>query len=430
MSPQLAENRLSELVQQRKAKFEEIQELTKKPIEEKRLRTKEESERFTILQNDFESIDGQIVELESEMDMQKRVNSDLFIPRRQQEEDQAPAYSLGEMLVDVANQKRLQRTSKHFEGIKKRTLSSHVPSEGGWLIQQDNATDLIQSAMDQTNIAQLCDKVTLGPNSNGLRLLKLKGNSRKTGSRYGGIRVYWIGEAEAPSYSNPQFERDDTDCNKLGALIRVSEELLQDAIALESWIRSEFPKEFAFIIDEAIITGSGQGAPLGILNSSVTQVALKEAGQAAQTFTYDNFIEMEDLYYGSSAPSMFINRKVKKQLRKMAHLIGVGGVPVFQPGTALAGMNLGGYSLSLSEHCEAIGTKGDVILGDFSQYRIVEKAGLRADESMHVFFETDEMCFRFVKRIGGRPKDTEAVTPFKGVTDEKYSPFVVLEDRA
>ena len=108
----------------------------------------------------------------------------------------------------------------------------------------------------------------------------------------------------------------------------------------------------------------------------------------------------------------------------------VGDQPVF-----LAGMNaangpqrsLLGQPFHFAEHCEALGSSGDLILGDFSQYALVDRAGVQAAQSIHVKFETDQRAFRCTYRVAGAPLWKTAVVPFKG--SDPLGPFAILEAR-
>ena len=80
------------------------------------------------------------------------------------------------------------------------------------------------------------------------------------------------------------------------------------------------------------------------------------------------------------------------------------------------------------EHASAVGTKGDIILADLSQYIYATKGGLRSAASMHVRFVEGETALRFVLRNDGKPWWSGPLTPAKG--SNTVSPFVALETRA
>lgn len=80
------------------------------------------------------------------------------------------------------------------------------------------------------------------------------------------------------------------------------------------------------------------------------------------------------------------------------------------------------------EQCAALGSKGDIVLMDASQYLIVERSGVTRQASMHIRFDYDETVFKFSWRVGGRPDWDSTITPYKGTTAR--SPYVALAGRA
>lgn len=68
------------------------------------------------------------------------------------------------------------------------------------------------------------------------------------------------------------------------------------------------------------------------------------------------------------------------------------------------------------------------MLCDFSQYKAIDKGGLKSDVSMHVRFIYDEQVFRFVYRFDGQPVLASPITPYKGTST--LSHFVKLDERA
>jgi HK97 family phage major capsid protein len=80
-----------------------------------------------------------------------------------------------------------------------------------------------------------------------------------------------------------------------------------------------------------------------------------------------------------------------------------------------------------AEYCQTVGTVGDIILADMSQYQMIEKGGIQQASSIHVQFVYDETVFRFVYRCDGESKWNSALTPKNGTNT--VSPFVALASR-
>ena len=63
------------------------------------------------------------------------------------------------------------------------------------------------------------------------------------------------------------------------------------------------------------------------------------------------------------------------------------------------------------EYCAALGTAGDLILVDLSQYVVIDKGSVEQAVSLHVAFLTDEQVYRFIYRADGQLQWNAALTP-------------------
>src|SRR5262249_31093022 len=80
--------------------------------------------------------------------------------------------------------------------------------------------------------------------------------------------------------------------------------------------------------------------------------------------------------------------------------------------------------VTITEKVPALGTKGDVMRIDPSLYVIGNRLSLEIAASEHVIFLRNQMTWRFVQRVDGRPWLDNTITLQDGTTT--VSPFVVL----
>ena len=308
-----------------------------------------------------------------------------------------------------------------------------IPADGGYLVQVDNSTEILRRTFDKAGLASKVRRFPLGSNSNGMKINALKDNSRATGSRYGGVRGYWLAEAATLTASGPmQFRQMELNLKKLGALLYATDEQLQDASFLEAMMMEAVSDEFAFLVDEAILSGNGAGKPLGFMNAGCKVSVSKETGQAARTIVFENVQKMWSRLWAKSMPNAvwYINQDCYPQLNAMSLVVGTGGVPVYLPPGGLSTAPFGtlmGRPVMPIEFCETLGTEGDIILADLSQYMMIDKS-VQSATSIHVAFLTGEQAFRFVYRVDGQPVDNLPITPYKGSATQ--SPFITLATRA
>lgn len=313
-------------------------------------------------------------------------------------------------------------------------LGETVASAGGFLVGTDFSSELLRRAYTMGEITSRCRRVPISANSNSLKINGVDETSRVAGSRWGGIRGYWLAEAGLLTASAPKFRQIELKLNKLGVLAYSTDELLADAGALGSVIMDAASEEIMYLTENAIINGTGAGMPLGVLNANCLVSVTKETGQAATTLVAQNIIKMRSrLWARSRASSVWlVNQDVEPQLHQMSVAVGTGGVPVYLPAGGLSSSpydTLYGRPVVPVEYCATLGTVGDVIAADFSQYLLADKGGIQSASSIHVQFLYDETVFRFIYRVDGQPTWNAALTPASG-SSNTLSPFVALATRS
>jgi HK97 family phage major capsid protein len=349
--------------------------------------------------------------------------------------DKGPYKSLGMFLQDVAAMSipgGQPRYPDYLRNFKALGLNETVPSQGGFLVQQDLVGGLVERMYETGQVMSRCWRIPVGANSNGVKLNALAETSRATGSRWGGVRGYWLAEGATKTSSMPEFRQIQLDLKKVAAVVYATDELLQDATALEGIVNRVVPDELRFLTEDAIIRGAGGVQPAGILGSGALVSVAKENLQAADTVVFENIVKMWSRMWAPSRRNAvwYINQDVEPQLYGMSMDVGTGGVPVYMPAGGLSGAMYGtlfGRPVIPIEQADTVGDQGDVILADMSQYALIEKGGIQSASSIHVAFLTDEQVFRFVYRVDGQSLWNSALTPFQGANT--LSPFVVLDAR-
>jgi HK97 family phage major capsid protein len=307
-------------------------------------------------------------------------------------------------------------------------MNESNPSDGGFLVGQDQVTTIRQRMYETGQILSRVFQLPISENANGVKLMAVDETSRADGSRYGGITSYWLDEGGTKTASKPKFRPMELSLKKVAALVRVTDELLADSVALEAWVNKFLPLELKFKAEDAILSGSGAGMPLGVFNSGAAVVVNRTA---AGQVVFEDVLAMWSRFYAPSrnaaTAAWFIDQSVEPQLFSMSLQIGAGGIPVYLPANGIIGRpysTLFGLPVLPMEYLSALGTKGDVVLADMSEYTVIDKGDVKSASSIHVYFVTDETAFRFVYRVDGQPNWNLPLTPKNG--GPTLSPFVVL----
>ncbi len=307
-------------------------------------------------------------------------------------------------------------------------------SQGGHLVPVEFIPDLFTKPYSEASILSRCRQFPV--RGNRVNIPTASETSRQTGSRWGGVTGGWLEEMGGKTPTKPTFEKIEMSLHKFALFGYASDELLEDSfITFESYLTQAFAGEAQWMLEDAVINGTGAGMPRGILVPGCLVTVLRHASQAAPRTTVitENLVEMISRMWGPSWPNAvwLIEQSILPQLLTLSLAVGAGGsivsqFPIYAPpgvGTDNLYGSILGRPVIPCEHCAALGTVGDIILADFSQYGFISKTG-RFETSMHLRFNYDEKAFRFVVRIDGQPLWRTAMTPASG--GATLSPFVTL----
>jgi HK97 family phage major capsid protein len=313
-------------------------------------------------------------------------------------------------------------------------LGQAVGADGGFLVPPEFSTAIWNGiSQDPDSLLARTDQYTVTGDS--LTFNANAETSRATGSRWGGVRGYWISEGAQMTSSKPTLRQVKIEPQQMAVLCYATDKLLRNAPATEQWLTRAATDEINFLIGDAIIEGDGSGKPLGILSADCTVSVSKETGQGAATIVTENIAKMwARLHPRSRANAVwFVNNEVEEQFDYLYVAVGTGGVPTYLPPGGIADAPYGrlkGRPVIPLEYCSALGTVGDIILADLSAYITGLRGGVQSAASMHLRFDYAETAFRFLFEIDGRPWLASAITPFKATSGRTLSPFVTLATRA
>lgn len=307
--------------------------------------------------------------------------------------------------------------------------SEGVGADGGFLVPPDFRREIVEKVMGEGSLLDRTDRLVTASNS-----MVLPKDETTPWQNSGGILSYWEGEADALQETKVALQTNNIRLNKLTTLVKVTDELLEDAALLDTYLRRKAPVKMTAKINTAIINGTGVGQPLGILRSGALVTVPIEVSQEADSIYFENIIKMASrLYVGDNAtPVWLINQNTLPALSSMRFVRTADSpVPVWLPANGLAGRRfstLMGYDVVPVQACPKLGDLGDIILGDMSAYLTATKGtDIRTDVSIHLHFDQDITSYRFIMRVAGQPWWAAPITPQNA--SETLGSFIALEAR-
>lgn len=299
-------------------------------------------------------------------------------------------------------------------------------ADGGFLIPAEFSKEIWRMSLGEGSLIPMTANTEVSGNS----MVFPKDETTPWGGA--GVQAYWKGEGGAGTASKANLGTEMLRLKELMVLIPVTNELMDDAPALGSYLSPLASDHIMWKANESILFGAGGGQPMGCLNSNSLVVVSKESGQGANTLLQPNISKMRSrLKTGELKNAVWIgNPDILPALEGLT----VGNLPIFlPPGTGLRDAydgTLNGRPLILSEHAAAFSAQSDLSLIALSGYRTITKAGgIQTDTSMHLYFDANATAFRFIFRMDGQPIMQAPITPPTGKSTNTRSYFVTMGAR-
>lgn len=287
-----------------------------------------------------------------------------------------------------------------LEEYKAAGMSEGVAADGGVLVPVEYAATVIEFATQQSPILSRVWQLPMSSN-----VLKIPRLVQAAGSYFGGLTLYWADEAEQKTKTKPQFQQLTFTAQKLIGLCYMTDELIADSmINITNYITGLFTRAFQWEMERVIIAGSGTGQPMGIVNDPSVNIV---ARTAAGTISYPDIVNLDSILDENFTDLTWLCRKTTQNT--LVALRDANQRPIFLAdyavfsGQPLHPPSMVSYPVMRTRNVPAMGSQGDLILGDLSHYLWTPRQALTIDTSMHSRFEYDETGIRFVARMDGKP---------------------------
>ncbi len=354
----------------------------------------------------YEKMEAEIVDLGHEIERQERADA-------MERELSAPANTpITEKPESAIMDRKTGRASDEYKKNFWNAMRTKTPdrvllnslvigtdSEGGYLVPDEFERTLVDGLQENNIFRGLAHVIQTTSGDRKIPVVASHGSAS------------WVDEEGAYQESDDAFSQVTIGAYKLGTMIKVSEELLNDSVFdIQSYLASEFARRIGNAEEEAFINGNGTSKPTGVLNTA--EVGVTAAGATA--ITADEII---DLFHSLSVPYRgkavwLLNDTTVQYLRKLKD---GNGQYLWQPGlVAGAPDTILGRPVKVSRYMPAIGAGNKTIaFGDFNYYWIADRQGRSFRRLDELFAVNGQVGFRGSERVDGKLILPEAVKVLK-----------------
>ena len=281
-------------------------------------------------------------------------------------------------------------------------LKEGSDSDGGYLVPDEFENQLIQKLHQENVLRSISHVIQTSSGDHKIPVVASEGTAS------------WLDEEAAYTESNYSFWQVTLCSHKIGTLIKVSDELLNDsAFDLTNYISTEFARRLGDSEEEAFLTGNGTGRPTGILNDSN---GAKDGVTAADAdaITFDELI---DLFYSLKEPyrknAVFLmNDSTVKAVRKLKDQ---NGQYIWQPSVQLGTPDMIlNRPVFTSQYMPTLSAGNKIALfGDFSYYWIADRQGRTFKRLNELYAVNGQVGFLGSQRVDAKTILPEALTTLK-----------------
>jgi len=277
---------------------------------------------------------------------------------------------------------------------RKATLSS-IASAGGFLIPEPLANRVIDLARNKSYVVQ-AGAGTIPMTSSTLSIARVMTDPTPG----------WFAENATITETDMTFGRLQFSANKMACLVRISNELLEDAANVQTIVENTIASAMATELDRVALLGTGVGQPLGIVNGSDINTVT-----AVGTITnYDEFLDaiFACRGYNYSPNAAMYSPTTGKKLAKLVTGLASDETKLVPPADFT--------------NMQRFVTKqlGDTVavVGQWDQYLIALRSQIRLEISREAenAFLKDQTLIRAVWRGDGMPINGRAFAVLSGIS--------------
>jgi HK97 family phage major capsid protein len=396
--------------------------------------TAEETEKFNALKAERATLDARISRAEDLAATDEVLNA--VVPARSRQatiraggpEAARDFESVGQFLHAVRFNPNDQRLN-FVEGVGAETDENGLSAEmrmdndqqGGFMVPTQLRQTIMSVAPQDSLVRPRATVIEAGnPPDAGITMPALDQSGTNPGHMFGGMTFSWIEEGEEKPETDAQLKGIQLTPHEIAGIVTVTDKLLRNWMASAAFIENLMRGGVSAAEDYAFLRGNGKTQPLGAIHAP----AMKYINRAtANTVTYTDLLTMVSrLLMRGGTPVWSMPQGALPHIATLqdpeGHYIWKANAVDGFAGTLL------GYPVRWNNRNPLLGSKGDIIICDWSYYLIKDGSGPFVAASEHVKFTSNKTVIKIFWNVDGAPWLNAPISEENGY---EVSPFIGLD---
>lgn len=373
--------KLNAKIDERASKLNELKALNAKDV-----LTDGEKEKFNSISAEMDKLDREVLVMKNEFKLS--LQEDLTMPVASKEDIEAPLATMdyrnafdGYLSGDIAN--------------VKNEMVVGIDADGGYIVPESYQ----RTVLEKLNFLGRTRIISNVMSTSSTLNIPIEGDAPT---------FTWIDEGGAYGETKSTFDNKQIGAYKLGGIIKVSEELLQDnMINFDAYMANQIAKGIDKAESPAFATGNGTGKPTGY--AVTAPVGSNSTTAAVAAVTADELI---NIYYDlkeeyRSRATWRMNDQTEKAIRKLKNS---EGDYIYSPALMEAERpSLLGRPIVIDNSLPNMGTGNKfIIIGDFNYYSIADRGSMSIQRLNELYAGTGFVGFKVKKRVDAKVTLAEA----------------------
>lgn len=294
-------------------------------------------------------------------------------------------------------------------------------TQGGFMVPTQLRSTILSVQTQDALVRPRASVIPAGsPPDASITMPALDQSGEDPGHMFGGMVFDWIEEGGDKPETDAKLGSVTLTPHEIAGHVTVTDKLLRNWQASAAFIEGLMRGGASAAEDYAFLRGTGTGQPLGALNAPATKWVNRAT---ANTVTYNDLLGMVAVLLmrgGTPVWSM-----PQAALPSIAKLQDPEGHYIWQANArdGFAGTLLG-YPVRWNNRAPGLGSKGDILLADWTYYLIKDGSGPFVAASEHVKFLQNKTVIKLFWNVDGAPWLN---APIKEENGYEVSPFVGLD---
>lgn len=366
---------------------------------EKRAMSADEQAKYEAMNAEFDSLQDEIRTIEATMEMKKSLSEkEAFMNEIVSKE--LPKSTKDSGGKDDAYKRAFfdyVRGDNSAIRVLKRDLNESSGASGGYTVPTTLQNKILDKLRDEMFLRRLCSVTR----TTSTELIPIGGSVPE---------FEWIDEKGTYGDVDMTFEQIEIGAHKLGGILKISEELLEDnSVNLESYLIDKMVEGLRASQESAFIKGDGVKKPKGLATYEVG-LTLASANALTDIEIIDFFYSLNKNYRDGAV--WVVSDGFEKALRKLKD---AQGQYLWQPAISSGAVaTLLGKPIYVSGYMDELGNgKVPAIFGNLRYYTIADRGAMSLQRLNELYAGTGQIGFRAKARVDGKLTINEAIKTLK-----------------